>query len=112
MLRMGKMSLSFSIDYLIKSGISIEYWDVSSITTGESGGNSTNEPINISVIRSYKELAKYIKSQDKSTTLFIPFMSFFCKTFRCFYLLSKYDCRLGCCVTGFSQLLIVLQERR
>ena len=95
------VSLFFSIDYLIKSGISIEYWDVSSITTGESGGNSTNEPINISVIRSYKELAKYIKSQDKSTTLFIPFMSFFCKTFRCFYLLSKYDCRLGCCVTGF-----------
>lgn len=73
------VSLFFSIDYLIKSGISIEYWDVSSITTGESGGNSTNEPINISVIRSYKELAKYIKSQDKSTTLFIPFMSFFCK---------------------------------
>lgn len=71
------VSLFFSIDYLIKSGISIEYWDVSSITTGESGGNSTNEPINISVIRSYKELAKYIKSQDKSTTLFIPFMSFF-----------------------------------
>lgn len=73
------VSLFFSIDYLIKSGISIEYWDVSSITIGESGGNSTNEPINISVIRSYKELAKYIKSQDSDLvdiyiSLFFPYI--------------------------------------
>lgn len=95
------ISLFFSVDYLIKSGITIDYWDVSLITTRETGVDIGGEQININIIHSYNELVDYIRAQDKSTTLFIPFMSYFHKTFKCFYLLSKYQCKLGYCVTGF-----------
>ena len=106
------VSLFFSIDFLIKSGISIDYLDVSLITTGESGDYVSDEPINICVIRSYKELADYIKFQNKGTTLFIPFMTFFHKTFKCFYLLSKYNCLLGYCLTGFFPTPDISSKRK
>lgn len=95
------ISFFFSIDCLIKSGIEIDYLDVSLITTGESGNYFVSEKINVHIIHCYKELSDYIKMQDRNGTLFIPFMSYFHKTFRCFYLLSKYNCKLGYCLTGF-----------
>lgn len=94
-------SLFFSVDYLTKLGITIDYLEVSSITTRESGISLTDEYVNVCKMQSFKELADYIKSQNKENTLFIPFMSFFHKTFRCFYILSKYNCKIGYCVTGF-----------
>lgn len=106
------ISVFFSVDYLIRTGISIDYLDVSLITTGEAKADTGKEMINANIIYSYNDLVEYIKSQDKHTTLFIPFMSFFHKTFKCFYLLTKYECKLGYCVTGFLPITRSSSKRK
>lgn len=91
----------FSIRRLIALGYEIDYLNVSSITTFEKCISYKIDGVNYVNILSYNELRWYIKKQNLAHTIFIPYMSYFSRTWKCFYILSQYDCFLVYCITGF-----------
>ncbi|CAK7004585.1 MAG: hypothetical protein PARBA_00176 [Parabacteroides sp.] len=96
----------FSLKNLLNLGYEIEYLNVSAITTKEKGISYKVEGVKYFDIYSYKELKEYIKEQNLKNTIFIPYMIYFAKTYRCFYLLSLYRCTVCYFVTGFFPLVL------
>lgn len=86
-----KISSYFDVEELIKAGIEVEFWDLSSITTRECLSPVKTIGLKEVKIRSNKELTINIKRLSNKKCLYMSFLNFALYSYKIYRLLSKYD---------------------
>lgn len=95
-----RISEQFDLPYIIEKGANVEYWDVSEITIKGYKVKEAEHPKGLKIVKisDYKDFSRRVK--DEGDSIFLVYMNYCCQSFRCYRLLSKYNCRQIYCVNG------------
>jgi hypothetical protein len=102
-----KIETDFFFTDLIRSGIDLEYWDISDLFFNDLVISNKIERSFVRKISSYRELKSSIKLTDHEETLFIPQVTFEWKVIRLFRILTKNKCKLAFFARGALPLFPV-----
>lgn len=95
-----RINEQFDLPYIIEKGAIVEYWDVSDITIKGYKVNGTESPAGLKNVKisDYKSFSRRIEEERNS--FFLIYMNYCYQSFRCYRILSKYNCRQIYCVNG------------
>jgi hypothetical protein len=89
-----KVSRDWYIDYSIKKGAVVEYWDIVSLVREEHEEYGALEPDYLQVIKSYKQLETLLSLPENVGAVYVMLVSYSGRFNKPFRLLSKYNCKM------------------
>lgn len=87
-----KTSRDWLLDFLIKKGIHVEFWDIVGLVRQSYQEESAKTAKYLKIISSYEELESRIKCSDNKEAIYVILVSYASFTIRFFRLLKKYNC--------------------
>ena len=106
-----KIKSFFDVDYLLKAGLNVEFWNLSGITAHEKLSAVQSEGLKTIDISTYTELESNIKRVNQTDCLFLSFVNFAKYSIRVYRLLSKYNCNILYATSGVLPTVPVTEKK-
>lgn len=88
-----KAARDWYLDFLIANGISVEYWDVTSLVFGEDG-HSSKKAEYLRTPRTYQEVEATLRRPENRDACYVVVVTYERRTAKLYRLLSKNHCRM------------------
>ncbi len=90
----------FAVEDLLKNGVEVEYWDVSSFTFQEHAiCDSLPDKLVVRTIQSNVEFESYVKN-NSINTIYACYMNYCKNSYKCYRTLTKYNSTILYCING------------
>ncbi len=89
-----KVSRDWYVDYCIKKGMEVEYWDVVSLVREKHEEKGALDVDYLRYINNYSELKSLIQQPQNKDAIYIMLISYSGRFSKPFRLLTKYDCKM------------------
>ena len=89
-----KVSRDWYIDYSIKKGAVVEYWDIVSLVREEHEEHGALSTSYLRYIRTYKEFVELVRLPENQDAVYVMLISYSGRFNKPFRLLSKYNCKM------------------